>query len=64
MGTTLRIHTLGGLTIERDAVGLHPDGDVWLDASAFEEQLDTAGSDAEGLSSALDLYQGNFLAGF
>jgi DNA-binding SARP family transcriptional activator len=45
--------------VRRETVGLNPDADFWFDASAFEHHLDAGELDA-----ALDLYRGDFLAGF
>ncbi|WP_119071297.1 nSTAND1 domain-containing NTPase [Aggregatilinea lenta] len=62
--TSLR-RTVGPfMSITRQSVGIHWDGDVWLDAAAFETRLNTAGTDVARLAEAVDLYSGDFLAGF
>lgn len=62
--TSLRQTVQPFVTITRESVGLDPESDVWLDAAAFERQLDAAGTDAVRLAAALELYAGDFLAGF
>jgi len=62
--TSLRQTVEPFVTITRESVGLNPDATAWLDAAEFEEQLGAAGTDAARLTSALDLYRGDFLAGF
>jgi predicted ATPase/DNA-binding SARP family transcriptional activator len=66
------------LVTERDAVAFNTDGDYWLDTEAFERQIaDSRLLMADGqfpatdepsairhLQSAIDLYRGDFLAGF
>jgi len=58
-----------GLVVSRNLeVGLGPEADCWLDVEAFEEAL-TRGTERESvdphhLSAAVQLYRGEFLAGF
>ncbi|MBN1200539.1 MAG: protein kinase [Anaerolineae bacterium] len=62
--TSLR-QTVGPfVSITRETVSIDPTSDVWLDAAVFEDQVDAAGSDVARLLDAIDLYQGDFLAGF
>jgi WD40 repeat protein/DNA-binding SARP family transcriptional activator len=62
--TSLR-QTVGSfVTITRETVGISPASDIWLDCAAFEERLADAGTDVARLADAVDLYQGDFLAGF
>jgi WD40 repeat protein/DNA-binding SARP family transcriptional activator len=56
--------TVGDYVLTADAVALNPDSDWWLDTAEFESQLDRAGTLPQAIESALDLYQGDFLAGF
>ena len=61
--TSLR-QTVGPFVdITRETVGINPDSAVWLDTTAFETRLDSAGTDVLHLEEAIDLYQGDFLAG-
>ena len=52
------------VTIARETVGIRSDADVWLDVAVFESRLNDAGTDVTKLVAAIDLYQGDFLAGF
>jgi WD40 repeat protein/DNA-binding SARP family transcriptional activator len=62
--TSLR-QTVGPfVTITRKTVGIDPESDTWYDAAEFEARLEHAGSDVTALVEAVDLYQGDFLAGF
>ncbi len=54
----------GWLDAEREAVGLAPHGDLWLDAAAFEAALTKRGNGAASLAEAVRLYRGDFLEGF
>src|SRR4051812_29726173 len=48
-------------------IGLHPDADCWVDVEAFEESLRLGTEravDPQHLSAAVQLYRGEFLAGF
>jgi predicted ATPase/DNA-binding SARP family transcriptional activator len=52
------------VTITRQSVAMNTESDWWLDVTEFENQLDVAeGRNVEQLEAALDLYQGDFLAG-
>jgi DNA-binding SARP family transcriptional activator len=58
-----------GLVLSRNLeIGLGPDADCWLDAEAFEEALERGTErelvDPHHLSAAVQLYRGEFLAGF
>jgi DNA-binding SARP family transcriptional activator len=58
-----------GLVVSRNLeIGLGPDADCWLDAEAFEEALERGTErelvDPHHLSAAVQLYRGEFLAGF
>lgn len=62
--TSLR-QTVGPfVTITRDTVGVDPGAEIVFDVAEFETQLAAAGTDVTRLSAVLDLYQGDFLAGF
>lgn len=52
------------VTITRETVSIDPASDIWFDAAAFVAGLDAAGTDTNLLSEAVDLYGGDFLAGF
>jgi len=63
------------LQVTRAAIALDPDSDYWLDVNAFSEALDAVQRHAhasleactacaERLSEAVELYQGEYLAGF
>ena len=54
------------LQIERQTVAFKPEIELWVDAVAFEAGVNSATSpvDAGRLQAALELYQGDFLAGF
>ena len=57
-----------GSALEMGEIGLDPEADCWLDVEAFEEAL-RAGSGEEAvdphhLAAAVQLYRGDFLAGF
>lgn len=58
-------HALGEgvLAARRDAVGLIPGSGLWVDALAFRE-LASAGSAEAALEQAVELYRGDFMAGF
>jgi DNA-binding SARP family transcriptional activator len=48
-------------------IGLHPEADCWVDVEAFEESLRLGTEravDPQHLSAAVQLYRGEFLAGF
>src|SRR6478672_2055870 len=48
-------------------IGLHPEADCWVDVEAFEEALHLGTEravDPQHLSAAVQLYRGEFLAGF
>jgi WD40 repeat protein/DNA-binding SARP family transcriptional activator len=70
--TSLRKHLASHVTITRDTVTLNPEAKVWVDTSVFEEHLAAHqeqdilqnGSQAKRIAHALDLYRGEFLAGF
>jgi predicted ATPase/DNA-binding SARP family transcriptional activator len=62
--TSLRKTVGPFVTITREMAGTDPASHVWLDATEFEAQIDAAGSDIARLSNAVELYQGDFLAGF
>jgi WD40 repeat protein/DNA-binding SARP family transcriptional activator len=55
---------VGDYVLIAETVALNPGSDWWLDAAEFESQLDRASALPLALESALDLYQGDFLAGF
>ncbi|MEJ2748982.1 MAG: hypothetical protein P8183_13910, partial [Anaerolineae bacterium] len=59
------------LTITRQEVTFNEDGAYWLDVAAFEQAISSLTSnpklseeDADRLTQAMDLYQGDFLADF
>jgi DNA-binding SARP family transcriptional activator len=58
----------GWLEVSREQVGLHPEADIWLDVSAFHQDLAAiADTDAEGLTrlaGAVERYRDDFLSGF
>ena len=65
----LRRHFEPYLQINREAVGLEPQADVWTDVGEFEKRLEvvrqlTTASQAEALQRSLDSYEGDFLEGF
>ena len=62
--TSLRQTVEPFVEITRETVGLKDGADIWLDVSEFEAQINSSDSDLASLSIALDLYQGDFLAGF
>jgi WD40 repeat protein/DNA-binding SARP family transcriptional activator/tRNA A-37 threonylcarbamoyl transferase component Bud32 len=62
--TSLRQTVAPFVTITNDAVSINLESDVELDTAVFETLLDAAGMDVTRLSEAIDLYQGDFLAGF
>ena len=57
--TDLRQRAGPYIEITRETVGLNPASDIWVDMTTFEQNLD-----AGQIEAALDLYQGDFLAGF
>jgi DNA-binding SARP family transcriptional activator len=62
--TQLRQRVDPYVTISRQSVAMNTESDWWLDVTAFENQLDAAGGqDVDTLETAMDLYQGEFLAG-
>ena len=56
------------LAITRDSIGLNPRAPIWLDVAHFLGRLDQANAEPDQavvhLRAALDLYGGEFLAGF
>lgn len=52
----------GWLDVERDQIALRPGTAVWLDVVAFRALLDEGSSTA--VNQAIDLYRGDFMAGF
>ncbi|MBZ0317291.1 MAG: hypothetical protein K8L91_12785 [Anaerolineae bacterium] len=51
------------IEITNETVGLQAYGDIWLDTTEFERHL-AAGNRIGDLEAALELYRGDFLAGF
>ena len=62
--TSLRQTVEPFVEITRESVGLSSSGQIWLDISEFESRLSTSGDEITRIEAALDLYQGEFLAGF
>jgi len=63
--TSLRQSVGPFITISRQMVGINPDSACWLDVTEFQAHLAAAGkTTAAHLEKALNLYQGDFLAGF
>ena len=62
--TSLRQTVSPFVTITRETVGIDTASEIWLDAAAFEAQLDGDASNIARLSDAVALYQSDFLAGF
>jgi WD40 repeat protein/DNA-binding SARP family transcriptional activator len=61
--TSLR-REVGSYVDTGDPVAMNPERAWWLDVAEFEHQLDTAPQgDVRALEAALELYQGDFLAG-
>jgi WD40 repeat protein/DNA-binding SARP family transcriptional activator len=60
------------LLVTRQTIQLNPEGDYWLDVNAFHEAADKRGDQGEDpasvstteLNAVVDLYRGQFLAGF
>ncbi|MBP1694332.1 MAG: putative Transcriptional regulator, family, partial [Chloroflexi bacterium] len=55
------------LLVTREAIQFNPRADYWLDVQAFSDQLSVTGdqqSSISALQTAVDLFQGDFLAGF
>jgi predicted ATPase/DNA-binding SARP family transcriptional activator len=50
--------------ITRETASMAGDSGWWLDVTAFEERLMSAGDDPARLEEALELYRGDFLEGF
>lgn len=61
--STLRQVAGDHLTITRQSVAFEPNEGFWLDVAKFETGV-AANSSIENLAKAVDLYQGDFLAGF
>ena len=60
--TSLRQQVGTFVEISRESVGMAPQADWWLDVTAYEGLLGQG--DPADLEAALELYQGDFLAGF
>lgn len=55
------------LLISRDTLQLNPEGDHWVDVTAFLERVSTSGAGGtatEHLEEAVEIYRGPFMAGF
>ncbi|HJS29949.1 MAG TPA: BTAD domain-containing putative transcriptional regulator, partial [Anaerolineales bacterium] len=54
----------GWIQVDRDYASLAPTGELWLDVAAFQRLIKDSRSGIEGLTEAINLYRGDFLAGF
>lgn len=62
--TGLRDTVAPFVDISRKHVSMNSASNWWLDVAEFENRIDAAGHDVIALEAALDLYKGDFLAGF
>ena len=62
--TSLRQTVEPFIEITRESVGLKDGAEIRLDTREFEAQLSASGDDLARIEAALELYQGDFLAGF
>ncbi|MBN1680705.1 MAG: protein kinase [Anaerolineae bacterium] len=62
--TDLRQAVKPFMCITRETAGIDPDSDIALDVTVFEHMLDEAVADVSRLATGVEMYQGDFLAGF
>ncbi len=62
------VNSYGLLEISRESIGLLPDADYWLDLTEFQRAIasarDSETPNAGQLGAIVDLYRGDFMAGF